>query len=113
MFFIFKYFRRLHHPVCVRGRRIPEATKCSSPHTEVVGLLVVVAVVGPFDSFSVFANSDVMFALVQLLSNDINKKEESPHPLPLHCRLSASGSESSEEGGSSETRPDTGLSRGS
>lgn len=44
-------------------------------------MLVVVAVVGFFDSFSVFANSDVMFALVQLLSDDINK--ESPHPLPL------------------------------
>lgn len=55
-------------------------------------------------------DSDVTLASVQLISDDIKKEAESPHPPSLAWRLPAS---QSEEAGSSETRPDTRLSGGS
>lgn len=33
--------------------------------------------------FSISANSEVTFPLVQLLSDDVKGEAESPHPLPL------------------------------
>ncbi|MEQ2181302.1 hypothetical protein GOODEAATRI_010041, partial [Goodea atripinnis] len=61
-------------------------------------------------SFQRFPDGDVTFASVQLISDDIKKEAESPHPLSLSCQLPVS---QSDEGGSSETRLDTRLSKGS
>ncbi|MEQ2248317.1 hypothetical protein ILYODFUR_017965 [Ilyodon furcidens] len=61
-------------------------------------------------SFQRFPDGDVTFASVQLISDDIKKEAESPHPLSLSCQLPVS---QSDEGGSSEIRLDTRLSEGS